>query len=301
MELSEIMHKLDQFLSQELLDIGTTSITPYSVIKFLLILLGVVLLSRFVARKLVGKLLSRVPIDEGIKYTFQRITEYTFIIIGVIVALDSIGINLRGLAVIFGLLSVGIGFGLQNIASNFISGLILLFERPIKVADRITVGDIEGDVLEINIRSTTIRSLNNISIIVPNSEFISSRVINWSYGDPKIRMDIDVGVSYNSDLDTVLRSLKEVALENTEVLQNPEPDVLFREFGDSSWNLRLRIWIKDPKRHPFVRSAINCAIVHKFRENRVEIPYPQRDLHMRSPLPLPYTKIDKSGSMQKVK
>jgi small-conductance mechanosensitive channel len=191
------------------------------------------------------------------------------------------------LAVIFGLLSVGIGFGLQNVTSNFVAGLILLFERPIKVGDRVTIGELEGDVLEINIRSTTVRSLKNISIIVPNSDFVSSKVINWSHGDPKIRLEIEVGVSYNSDLDTVLRVLKEVASENREVLDNPKPDVLLWEFGDSAWIMMLRVWIDNPKRHPLVRSDINCAIVRSFRNNGIEIPFPQRDLHFRSPLPMP--------------
>jgi len=207
--------------------------------------------------------------------------------VGTIVAFQFIGIDLSGLMVVFGFLSVGIGFGLQNLTSNFISGLILLFERPIKVGDRVTVGDTEGDIEEINMRSTTVRSLNNISIIVPNSEFISSTVINWSHTDLKIRLDIDVGVSYNSDLDLVLRSLQEIAVENAEVLKEPTPEVLFIAFGDSSWNLRLRVWLNDPKRHQRVRSDINCAIVRKFRERGIEIPFPQRDLHIRSPLPLP--------------
>jgi small-conductance mechanosensitive channel len=167
-----------------------------------------------------------------------------------------------------------------------VAGLILLFERPIKVGDRITVGNTEGDVVEINIRSTTILSLNNIAIILPNSEFVSSTVINWTYGDQKIRPEIDVGVSYNSDLDTVVRCLREVAEEQPEVLTNPGPEVLHAGFGDSSWNMRLRAWIGDPKRHPHVRSALNCAIVRKFRENGVEIPFPQRDLHVRPPLPV---------------
>ena len=166
------------------------------------------------------------------------------------------------------------------------AGLILLFERPIKVGDRITVGNTEGDVVEINIRSTTILSLNNIAIILPNSEFVSSTVINWTYGDQKIRLEIDVGVSYNSDLDTVVRCLREVAEEQPEVLTNPGPEVLHAGFGDSSWNMRLRAWIGDPKRHPHVRSALNCAIVRKFRENGVEISFPQRDLHVRPPLPV---------------
>jgi small-conductance mechanosensitive channel len=174
------------------------------------------------------------------------------------------------------------------VTSNFIAGLILLFERPIKVGDRVTVGHTEGNVIAINMRSTTIRSLNNISIIVPNSEFVSSQVINWSHGDPKVRLVVDVGVSYNSDLDKVIRSLHEVAEESPNVLKHPEPDVLFSSFGDSSWNMKLRVWLENPENYYKILSDINCAIVRKFRENNIEIPFPQRDLHVRSPLPVPF-------------
>ncbi|UCG67005.1 MAG: mechanosensitive ion channel [Deltaproteobacteria bacterium] len=287
MASKELFHRVQGFLDTRLFTIGTAEVTLSAIFVFLFILLVIVILSRLFARKFVERILIRLQIEEGTRYTFRRIIELTFILIGAIIAFQSIGINLSGLAVIFGLLSVGIGFGLQNITSNFVAGLILLFERPIKVGDRVTVGGIEGDVMDINIRSTTVRSLNNIDIIVPNSEFVSSQVVNWSHGDRKIRLDIEIGVSYQSDLDTVLRSLKEVALENPEILRNPEPDVHLREFGDSSWNMKLRIWIDNPKRHPVVRSDINCAIVRKFRENGVEIPFPQRDLHLRSPLPTP--------------
>ena len=245
------------------------------------------LVSRIIGRLIMHRALRRLRMAEGTAYTILRITHYTIMLVGALVAFQFIGIDLSGLAVIFGLLSVGIGFGLQNITSNFISGLILLFERPIRVGDRVTVGDVEGDITEINIRSTTVRSLNNISIIVPNSDFVSSQVVNWSHRDPKVRLEVDVGVSYGSDLDVVLRCLNEVAAENDDVLKTPVPEVLHTGFGDSSWNMRLRAWVADPKRHWYVRSALNCAIVRKFREEGVEIPYPQRDLHLRSPLPLP--------------
>jgi small-conductance mechanosensitive channel len=287
MTVNKVFHSIQVFFDTRLFTIGSTDVTLSAIFVFLSILLIIVVFSRLFARKLIDRILIRLQIEEGTRYTFRRVIELTFILIGAIIAFQSIGINLSGLAVIFGLLSVGIGFGLQNITSNFVAGLILLFERPIKVGDRVTVGGIEGDVIEINIRSTTIRSLNNIDIIVPNSEFVSSQVVNWSHGDRKIRLDIEVGVSYNSDLETVLRSLKEVALENPEILRDPGPDVHLREFGDSSWNMKLRIWIDNPKRHPAVRSDINCAIVRKFRENGVEIPFPQRDFHLRSPLPTP--------------
>jgi len=223
------------------------------------------------------------------QYTLTRITHYLIMIIGAVVAFQFIGIDLTGLAIIVGFLSVGIGFGLQNITSNFVAGLILLLEQPIKIGDRVMVGDQEGDVMEINMRSTTIRTLKNVAVIVPNSEFVSSKLENWSYGDETVRLDIDVGVSYESDLEIVIRSLQEVAAEHPEVLKKPAFDVLHLGFGDSAWNMRLRVWLAHPRRHPEVRSDINCAIVRKFRQNGVEIPFPQRDLHVRSPLPLPFS------------
>ena len=283
MTFTEIYQKLFSVMEFKLFSIGDTPVGFGDIFIFILLLFVFFVISKSFSRVLSSRILAKMPLEEGTKYVLRRITEYALLIIGAIVAFQTIGINLSGLAVIFGLLSVGIGFGLQNVASNFISGLILLFERPIRVGDRITVGDTQGDVLEIDMRATTVRSLNNISIIVPNSEFISSQVINWSHGDQKIRLDIDVGVSYSSDLETVLRSLKQVAEENSEVLKKPGPEVLLVEFGDSSWNMELRVWIPNPKRFWQIRSDINCAIVRKFRENHVEIPFPQRDLHLRSP------------------
>ncbi len=164
---------------------------------------------------------------------------------------------------------------------------MLLFEQHIQIGDRITVGDTEGDVAEINIRSTTIRSLNNVAIVVPNSEFISSTVINWLHGDPKTRLEIEVGVSYNSDLDKVIHSLLEAAKENPMVLPHPEPKAWLMSFGDSAWNMRLLAWVEDPQGRRQIQSDINCAIVKKFRKNGVEIPFPQRDLHVRTSVPLP--------------
>jgi small-conductance mechanosensitive channel len=276
-----------RFFKATIVTINQTPITPASLIIFTLIVLTSVFVTRLFTRVLLDRLLKKFNIKQGIRYTLRRLTEYTLIIVGIVIAFQFIGIDLGGLAVIFGLLSVGIGFGLQSVTSNFVAGLVLLFERPIKIGDRITVGEIEGDVEEISMRATRVRTLNNISIIVPNSQFVSSNIVNWSYGDLRVRIDIDVGVSYGSDLDVVLASLKEVALEHPAVLKDPAPDVLLREFGDSSWNMRLRAWIDNPQGHHVIRSEINCAIVRKFREKGVEIPFPQRDLHLRSPLPVP--------------
>ncbi len=287
MNTTSVVHYIDRVFHYNLFQINQTWITPSSIIMFGLMIVSFFLLSRLLQKLLIIRLLGRFNLDKGTRYNLIRVIHYSIMIIGAFVSFQFIGIDLSGLAMIFGLLSVGIGFGLQNIVSNFISGLILLFERPIKIGDRVTVGDTQGDVLSINMRSTTIRSLNNISIIVPNSDFVTARVINWSHGDPKIRLDVDIGVSYESDLDTVIRSLEEVAKENKDVLIKPESEVIFLNFGDSSWNLQLRVWLKDPYNYYRIRSDINCDIVRKFRENKVEIPFPQRDLHIRSPIPVP--------------
>lgn len=291
MTLKSFMEYFNQILQYHLFQVNQTWITPSSLILFTLMILFFYTFSRLLQRIVVRNILSRFQLDQGTQYNMLRASHYLIMIVGLVVAFQFVGIDLSGLAVIFGLLSVGIGFGLQNVASNFVSGLILLFERPIKIGDRITVGDVEGNITAINMRSTTVRTLNNITIIVPNSEFISSQVINWSHGDPKIRLDVEVGVSYNSDLETVITSLEKVAQESQDVLKEPKPEVIFSNFGDSSWNMQLRIWLENPYEYQRIRSRINCAIVKKFRENRVEIPYPQRDLHLRSSLPVPI--IDK--------
>jgi len=288
MGLNALLDSLLSLLNLKLFELNQTPITVTSILMFIIVLVGFAVVSRLFRRLFLRRLLVRMGLDEGTRYNFLRITHYCIMLIGCLVAFQFIGIDLSGLVVVLGLLSVGIGFGLQNITSNFVAGLILLLERPISVGDRVTIGDIEGDVAEINMRSTTIRSLNNISIIVPNSDFISSQVVNWSHKDLKVRLDIDVGVSYDSDLEVVTQSLLEVAQEIPQVLQTPPPEVLLLSFGDSAWDMQLQVWIADPKAHPKVRSAINCAIVLKFRQNNVEIPYPQQDLHVRSPLPLPF-------------
>ncbi len=282
MEFNEVIGIINKVMDFTIFELNQTPVTVSSLVMFVLVLALFSIASRILKRFILEKILNRMDIDQGTQFTMTRVTHYAIMVVGSIVSFQFIGIDLSGLAVIFGLLSVGIGFGLQNITSNFISGLILLFERPIMVGDRITVGDIEGDVEAINMRATVLRSLNNISVIVPNSEFVSERVINWTHGDPRIRVDIDVGVSYNSVLEDVMKALHQVADENPDVLKSPLHDVLLKSFGDSAWDMQLRIWIKNPQQHRIIRSEINKAIVDKFRKMNVEIPFPQRDLHIKS-------------------
>jgi small-conductance mechanosensitive channel len=294
MNFADFIRAIEYLMTFKLFEINRTPITPSSILMFLMVIAIFALVSRALQRVLRAQLFSRMRIDEGIQYTLTRISHYLLMVVGAVVAFQFIGIDLTGLAIILGFLSVGIGFGLQNITSNFVAGLILLLERPIKLGDRVLIGDEEGDVVEINMRSTTIRTLNNIAVIVPNSEFVSSRLENWSYGDQKVRVDIDVGVAYGSDLDSVIRSLNEVAAAHPEVLRNPPPDVLHMGFADSNLKMRLRVWLQHPQRRLEVRSDINCAIGRKFHDNGVVIPFPQRDVHVRSPLPVPVAAVAES-------
>lgn len=280
--MNETLELLTQILNYPLFTIQQDQVTVRRLLIFVGILFCFWLFGKILIKKWVSRLLVRFRLDEGTSYNLTRVGYYLFLTLGILISFQFVGINMSSLVVLFGFLSVGIGFGLQNLTSNFISGLIILFERPIRVGDRITIGDEEGDVTEINMRSTTIKSLNNIAIIVPNSEFISSRVINWSYSDPKVRIDLDVGVSYSSDLDLVLETMQRVGLESPDVLKSPKPEVMFMSFGDSAWDLRLRVWIQNPKENIPIRSRLNIAIVRAFRENGIEIPFPQRDLHLKS-------------------
>lgn len=234
----------------------------------------------------VKQILSKYSNDIGVSQSIGTIIQYVVIIIGAFIIIQNVGINLGSLNVLAGALGVGIGFGLQNIANNFISGLIILFERPIKIGDRIEVGSVQGDVTKVSARATTVNTNDNISIIVPNSEFINQRVINWSHNDRSIRYHVPVGVSYNEDPAQIKELLLEVAEANPDVLKRPKPDVLFTEYGDSSLNFDLMVWTSTYINKPIIlKSQLYYAIFEKFKEHNIEIPFPQRDLHIRSGLP----------------
>lgn len=280
--MEKFFETLNAILNKPIFHINEVPITIIGIIIFFIIIFIASLISRVLRRILTTRLAKLVHIDKGVSYALQRIIHYTILILGVIVALQFIGVNLGSLAVIAGFLSVGIGFGLKNITSNFISGLILLFERPISVGDRITVGDYQGDVTKISMRATKIKTLDNVSIIVPNSYFIEQDVINWSHGDRKIRIHIPVGVAYGSDVTKVKNCLLKVANGHSRVMKEPSPEVWFKEFGNSSLNFELIVWIPEPKEIFKTKSELNFCIDEIFRKEGIEIPFPQRDLHLRS-------------------
>jgi potassium efflux system protein len=223
--------------------------------------------------------------DRGAREAMVAIISYLGIAIAVVVALGVAGMEFSNLAIIAGALSVGIGFGLQNIVNNFVSGLILLFERPIKTGDWVVVGSTEGYVRRISIRSTQIQTFDRADVIVPNSELISSQVTNWMLYDQRGRVRIPIGVAYGSDTQLVKEILLRLASEHPLVVKDkssPEPFVLFRDFGDSSLDFELRCFIQNIDKRLTVISDLNFAIDQAFRENGIEIPFPQRDLHVRN-------------------
>lgn len=253
-----------------------------SILLSIAILLAALLVSRHAQRVLSNRVFPRfrIQLAPNSQFLIMRLVNFVIVLIAVLMVLSVLQIQLTGLAIVFGFLSVGIGFGLQNITSNFISGIILLFERPIRVGDRITIGDTIGVIQAINIRATHINTPDNIDVIVPNSQFIEQMVINWSLKDTKIRIRVPVGVAYGSDTRLVKRILLEVAQAQSEVLKQPEPIVRFLRFGDSSLDFELLAWIPDGSFRLDITSDLNFAIDHAFREHDVTIPFPQRDVHV---------------------
>lgn len=263
--------------------LGGTAISINSLLSFILAILLLFYVARKVHFILVNKILKRTNVDEGISQSIGTIARYLIIIFGFVIIFQSAGLDLSALGVLAGALGVGIGFGLQNITNNFISGIIILFERPIKIGDRVEVGDIAGDVVRIAARATTIITNDNISMIIPNSEFISSNVTNWSHNNRMIRFRFPVGVSYNEDPEVIRKLLLEVAAGHDGVLKSPAPSVAFLDFGDSSLDFQLWVWtIKYTSRPTQLKSDLYYAIFEKFKAHNIEIPFPQRDLHLRS-------------------
>lgn len=203
--------------------------------------------------------------------------------IGILAILQSWGIDIASLAVVASAVGVGVGFGLQNIANNFISGIIIAFNRPIQVGDFVRVGDLVGTVERIGSRSTEIVTLDRVSIIVPNSRFLEQEIINWTHGNPITRLQVPVGVAYGSDVRLVRKALLEAARSHPELLRYPAPQVWFQAFGDSSLNFDLFVWIREPQKQFKYRNELNYRIYGSLEKYDIEIPFPQRDLHLKSP------------------
>ena len=263
--------------------VGNITIVPADIIMAVLIFATIIVITGWAKGWIDRRWLKHITRDRGSRDAVTTVVGYLGFIIAVIVALSIAGINVTGITVVAGALSVGIGFGMQSIANNFVSGIILLFERPIKAGDFVTVGDVEGFVKRISIRSTEIETLDNQDMLVPNSELVSGRVTNWVLHNPYGRLRLKVGVAYGSDIHKVKEILEAVAHEHPEVITDGRatgPKALFMEFGDSALEFELRVRILRIPRRFDVTSELNFAIDKQFREAGIQIPFPQRDLHV---------------------
>jgi len=267
--------------------LGTFEFSVASLVLGFFVFLIALLVARYLRRFLERRMAAHPHLDPGVQYTILRLANYAVIVVGLLFALRvALAADFTSLAVVFTALSVGIGFGLQFIAGDIASGFILLFERPVRVGDFITVTGpdsktTDGKVTSINLRTTIVQNNDNISVIIPNSKLVNQNLINWSYGGRRSRISIHVGVSYDSDVELVTRTLLRAAEGVDYLLTEPKPSVQFLEFGDSSLNFRLLVWTDRPRRYPKIKSDINYRIRQLFLEEGIEIPFPQQDLNLR--------------------
>ncbi len=281
----DILRHIKDFLGIPLFKLGETQLTIRALLTLVLLLMALFYITGKIRNWVVNKLLIKSEVDVGTREAMGTLVRYVVIGIGLLVIFQTLGIDLTPLNVLAGTVGIGIGFGLQNIANNFISGLIILLERPIKIGDRIEVGSVEGDVIKIGARSTIVLTNDDIAIIVPNSKFITENVVNWSHTGARVRFRIPVSVAYGSDVRLVENLLLEVAKENPDVLDDPPPGVRLLAFGDSGLLFELRAWSASlAHRKGLLISALNFAIYEKFQQHGIEIPFPQRDLRIRNGL-----------------
>ncbi|MCX7553740.1 mechanosensitive ion channel [Marinicella sp. S1101] len=292
--INEQVYKHFTFVFNEGFKIGSVQLVPKNILIGVIILTVLVMFLSGVKSGIQNRWFDKSRLRKSSREVFSMLVWYIGITIAVFIALTVAGFDISNLAIIAGALSVGIGFGLQNIVSNFVSGLILLFERPVTRGDWVEVGNTVGLIEKVKIRATRIRTFDNAEILVPNSELLSHHVTNWTLSNSVGRITLPVGVAYGSDVNQVLELLNQVAKNHDQVMQR-EPylhKVLFREFGDSSLNFELRVMIKDIKKFLDVETELNFAIAQSFKEAGIQIPFPQRDLHIKDASVLKLNQVD---------
>ncbi len=274
-------------LDFQLFRIAGSPVTVGSLITALAIFASSYILARLARRVVVQRVLAGTRLTAGIRYAIGRFLGYLILFFGTVVALETLGVHAGALAAFGAALGIGIGFGLQDIARNFISGLILLIERPVQVGDRIEVGNVSGDVVEIRSRATVVRTNDDIHLIVPNSRFISDTVINHSFGKSRVRRRIPVRVASSSNPREVETVLVEAARSSANVLSDPPPTVRLRGFGDSSLDFELLCWTATRLNLPGAfRSELNFLVHEALTKHGIQLPSPQHDVHIRSAVPL---------------
>ncbi len=280
-EIQNYLYVFWNILKQPLFTSGSTKISIITILLAIPIFYIASWVSKVTKRFVDATLLGRVTIDEDTRFSISTLVRYTVMVIVILIGLSFIGLNLSSLAVLFGVLGIGVGFGLQDTVANFFAGLIIIFERPIKEGDRIIVSGLEGDVIHIRLRSTIINTLTNETIVVPNSKLVGNNIHNYSYQDRRIIIVNKVQVAYETDLALARDVLLGVARTNAFVLKFPEPRVRVSGFQDSGILLELWSWIGDPIKKLDALSSINFEIWKAFKENGIVIPFPQMDVHVK--------------------
>ncbi len=271
---------LKNIFSTPVFYIGSTSFSVGSIILLILLTFAVLVGSRVFSQLIKRSLLRKL--DRGIQETVTSITNYVLSTIGVIIVLQSAGINLSSLTVIAGVLGIGLGFGFQNLAANFISGLAILFEQPIKVGDYVEVNGLLGTVEKISIRATIVRTNDDVFVIVPNSKLLDGNIVNWSYRRPQCRLHIPISVGYGTDPVLVTEILIASACMEPAVLRSPPPKVWLKKFGENSLDFQVLVWIDQPQESEPIKSAINFHIESELRHHNIEIPYPHREIRIQN-------------------
>ncbi|HDS74517.1 MAG TPA: mechanosensitive ion channel [Firmicutes bacterium] len=282
MTFDDLSTAVSEIWNLKLLSVGEGTLTVGLILSLFLGLIIVWIIAGFAQRLLVSRMLKRTHLDDGSKSALGRLGYYIILVLGVFLVLDTVGLKISSLAFLGGLIGIGIGFGMQNIASNFISGLILLLERPIRAGDVVDINGDMGVVEDIKLRTTHVRTFNNILLLVPNADLISTVVKNWSSEDMKVRGDVTVGVSYNSDPRKVEEILLRLAQEHENTMEDPASTVAFLDFGNSSLDFVVRFWVPQPSLRVGTESDLRYRIFEAFKQEGIEIPFPQHDLHIRA-------------------
>lgn len=270
-------------LSQPVLKLGNTTLTWWSLIYITVLIIILLVTTGRLQRLIVRQATARTNLDVGATHGISTIVRFLIIGLGFLVILQSAGVDLSSLTIMAGAIGLGLTVGLQSLTTNIMSGLTLFTEKPIKVGDRVEVDGVVGDITKITFRATTILTDDNIEIIVPNTQFITHKVTNWSHSSPNVRLSVPISCSISSDPIHVKSVVEGVAMKNDGVLKEPPPELIFVGFGESALKFELSIWTCAYTRKPFVlKSQLYYEIFAKFKTEGIEIPYPQRDIHIRS-------------------
>ena len=269
-------------LENNIFSLGNSQYSAIEILLLLILTIGIWFIIRLFTLVFKQTILSKTGANRGLQDVIAIVIQYVLSFLAIIILWQIWGFDVSSLAILVSIFGVGIGFGLQNIANNFISGFIITIERPIQIGDFIEVGNLKGKVQNIGTRSTIIRTIDKVSIIIPNSRLLENEVVNWNYNDPVSRIRIPIGVAYGSNIKKVRIALLEAVKSHPEVLVTPRPQVWFQEFGDSSLNFEVCVWISEPSKQLPIVSELNYRIAASLYRHEVEIPFPQRDLNIRS-------------------